>query len=66
MVNHFDYRKVAADAGISGADLARLEAYWKGEYPGDDLLAELHIYRSADSIRTGEATLDEILSAVAA
>jgi hypothetical protein len=62
VVRYFDHRKVAAEAGIAEADLVRLERYRREQYPGDEMLAELHIYRSANSVRRGAVTLAQILS----
>lgn len=54
---YFDYEPVAHEAGITDADLRRLEAQVRADFPADDMLFELHLLRACVAIRDGMATM---------
>ena len=60
---YFDYRAVARAAGISDADLARIEARTRLDYPTDAMLFELRMLRTCSAIRDGLATVADALAA---
>jgi len=57
----FDYVSVAEDAGIPQEPLDALCASVRREFPGDDMMYELHVLRACTAIRDGHITLDEAL-----
>lgn len=57
----FDYVTAAKRAGVSAEDLERLTLMIRAEFPGDEMMAELHILRAILSVERGDVTLDEIL-----
>jgi hypothetical protein len=58
----FDYVTVARRAAIPEAQLERLCALVRAEFPSDEMMAELHILRALLAIERGDTTLEEILS----
>lgn len=58
----FDYARAAKRAGIPPDRLDRLCALIRAEFPGDEMMAELHILRAIRSIERGDTTLEEVLS----
>jgi len=60
-MRYFDYLKVARQAGIAEGKLEELCALMRTEFPGDDMMAELHVLRACKVVRDGIATLDEVL-----
>lgn len=58
----FDYEAAAKRAGISQDELEKLCTLFRTEFPGDEMMAELHVLRAISSIERGDTTLDEILS----
>lgn len=57
----FDYLSAARRAGIPQEKLDQLCAFFRAEFPSDEMMAELHILRAILSVEHGVATLDEIL-----
>jgi hypothetical protein len=57
----FDYATVARRAGIPEAQLERLCALVRAEFPSDEMMAELHILRALLAIERGDTTLEEVL-----
>lgn len=57
----FDYVTVARRAGIPEAQLERLCALVRAEFPSDEMMAELHILRALLAIERGDTTLEEVL-----
>ena len=62
----FDYETVAARAGIPLAKLDRLTALMRGEFPDDEMMAELHVLRAILAVEHGAASLEEVLGQEAA
>lgn len=58
----FDYVTVARRAGVSEAQLERLCALVRAEFPSDEMMAELHVLRALLAIERGDTTLEEVLS----
>ncbi len=58
----FDYVTVARRAAIPEAQLERLCALIRAEFPSDEMMAELHILRVLLAIERGDTTLEEVLS----
>jgi hypothetical protein len=57
----FDYVTVARRAGISEAQLERLCALVRAEFPSDEMMAELHVLRALLVVERGDTTLEEVL-----
>lgn len=62
----FDYAIVARRVGIPEAQLERLCALVRAEFPSDEMMAELHVLRALLAIERGDTTLEEILRQPAA
>jgi hypothetical protein len=60
----FDYESAAREAGIPPDKLALICCMMRSEYPGDEMLYELHVLRACMAVRTGHADLEEIVSDV--
>ncbi len=60
-MNYFDYTSVAREAGISESDLQRICELMRREYPGDSMMAELHVLRACMALRDGRITIQELL-----
>jgi hypothetical protein len=58
----FDYPRIAQEAGIPPDKLDRLIRVIREEFPGDDMMADLHIMRACRVVRDGHATIDEVLA----
>ena len=58
---YFDYVKAAREAGIPDDKLDQLRALVEAEFPGDDMMVELHLLRACKAVRDGRATLQEVL-----
>lgn len=58
---HFDWRPIAQEVGLSPQDLTRLIRLYEAEYPDDLLLRELHILRACRAMRDGRTTLHDLL-----
>jgi hypothetical protein len=61
-MRYFDYRKIAADAGIPARKLARLRAAVRREFAKDDMMFELHMLRVCTAIRDRHVTIDQALA----
>ena len=61
-MDHFDYEKMAAQAGIPQDRLDQLCRIIRAEFPGDDMMYELHVLRACMAIRDGLITLEDALS----
>lgn len=57
----FDLKKIKRESGLTPDDLARLEAKVKEEFPGDELMFELHFLRTLKALKEGWVTLEEAL-----
>jgi hypothetical protein len=57
----FDYVSAATRAGISSQDLDRLVAMIRAEFPGDEMMVELHVLRAVQAVERGDVTLAEVL-----
>ena len=62
----FDYRQAGQRARIPSEMIDRLWKMFRGQFPRDDMMAELHTLRAILAIEHGEITLDEILNGEAA
>lgn len=58
----FDYLSVARRARVSQEDLERLCTLMRAEFPGDQMMVELHVLRALLSVERGDITLQELLS----
>ncbi len=58
---YFDYKRMAAEAGISDEKLEELAKLIRTEFPFDDMMYELHVLRACRAIRDGYVTLEEAL-----
>jgi len=58
----FNYEAAAKRAGISKDELEKLCVLFRTDFPGDEMMVELHVLRAISSIERGDTTLDEILS----
>jgi len=57
----FDYVTAAERAGIAPEDLDRLIALTRLEFPGDEMMVELHVLRAVQAVERGDVTLPEVL-----
>ncbi len=62
----FDYETAAKRVGIGPDDLGRLVAATRREFPGDEMMMELHVLRAIQAIERGDATLPDVLAPRAA
>ena len=62
----FDYATAARRAGMPPDDLERLVRVIRAEFPGDAMMAELHILRAILSVERGDISLEDILHPKAA
>ena len=60
-MRYFDYARVAREARIPRSKLEELCALVRAEFPGDDMMADLHILRACKAVRDGTATLEAVL-----
>jgi hypothetical protein len=58
----FDYETVAQEAGFTAAQLARLCANVRKEFPRDEMMFELHVLRACMAVRDGRITIDQALA----
>jgi hypothetical protein len=58
---HFDYRSTASAAGLTDQQLQAIVRIFEVDYPSDLMLRELHVLRACNAIRSGRATVSEIL-----
>ncbi len=64
-MRYFDYQGVAREAGISADDLERLCRLIRQEFPGDDMLFELHVMRACKIVKDGPYPMDQIVADLA-
>lgn len=57
----FDYASAARRAGVAAEDLDRLLALMRAEFPGDEMMIELHVLRAILAVERGDVTLQEVL-----
>jgi hypothetical protein len=57
----FDYVTAAKRAGIGPENLDQLIALTRVEFPGDEMMVELHILRAVQAVERGDVTLSEVL-----
>jgi hypothetical protein len=50
----FDYTTAANRVGISSEDLNRLVALMRAEFPGDEMMVELHVLRTVRAVDRGD------------
>jgi hypothetical protein len=62
-VQLFDYPRVAAEAGIPPERLQRLREMMDRDFPGDEMMSDLHVLRACMAVRDGMVSLDEVLRA---
>ena len=62
MIEYFDYERVAREAGIADEKLAVLAAQVRTEFPGDQMMFELHMLRACKAIRDGHITIDQAIA----
>ncbi len=58
----FDVEKLKKESALPPDDLARLEAQLREEFPGDEMMLELHLLRVLIAIKEGWITIDEALA----
>lgn len=57
----FDYHAAASAAGFSPEQLAELECIVRSDYPHDDMLFELHVFRACRAVGSGRASIADVL-----
>jgi hypothetical protein len=57
----FDYAMVAKRVGIAPEHVDRLVALTRAEFPGDEMMVELHVLRALQAVERGDVTLPEVL-----
>ena len=62
-MRYLDYKKVARQASIPPAQLARLCKMIRKDFPADDMMYELHVLRACMPVRDGYAQIEDILPA---
>ena len=62
-MRYFDYKKVAREASIPPAQVARLCKMIRKDFPADDMMYELHVLRACMAVRDGYAKIEDILPA---
>ncbi len=60
-MRYFDYRKVAKEARIPPAKMAKLIAAMRKEFPKDNMMFELHVLRAWLAIRDGHVSVEDAL-----
>lgn len=66
ILKHFDYVKVARDAGLTEPDLTAIERGTRAEYGNDDMLFELRMFRTLNAIRENRTTVSAVLKELSA
>jgi hypothetical protein len=46
---------------IRSEDLDRLVAMTRAEFPGDEMMVELHVLRAIQAVERGDVTMEELL-----
>jgi hypothetical protein len=60
-MNYFDYEKTAREAHIAPERLEELRDRVQHDFPGDEMMCELHLLRLCMAIQDGALSLDEAL-----
>jgi len=60
-MRHFDFQKMAREAGIPAPGLAELCRLVRREFPRDEMMYELHLVRACMAIRDGHVSLENAL-----
>ena len=60
-MRYFDFEKLACEAGISADKMRELCQIIRREFPGDDMMYELHILRACMAIRDGNVSLEDVI-----
>ena len=61
-MEYFDYQSMAAEAGITPAQLAQIVERVRRDFPGDQMLRELHVLRACRAIRDRRVTIEQVLA----
>ena len=56
-----DYRSAAQRVGIRPEDVERLATMARAEFPGDEMMVELHVLRTILAVERDDVTLEEVL-----
>jgi len=60
-MRYFDYEEAARDAGIGAEQLQRICGLVREEFPGDEMMFELHVLRVCHAVKDGRLTLEDAL-----
>ena len=60
-MKYFDYEEAARDAGLDAEQLQALCRLVREEFPGDEMMFELHVLRACHAVRDGWLTLEDAL-----
>ncbi len=60
-MRYFDYEAAAREAGIPGKRLADLVEIMGREFPGDEMMLELHVLRAVMALRDGRIDWEDVL-----
>lgn len=60
-MGYFDFESVAREAKISLGHLKQLQEIMHREFPGDEMMRELHVLRACMAIRDGVISLEDAL-----
>lgn len=61
-MEYFDYQSMADEAGITPAQLAQIVERVRRDYPGDQMLRELHVLRACRAVRDRQVTVEQVLA----
>lgn len=61
-MRYFDYQSVAKEAGITPAQLSQIIERVRRDYPGDEMLCELHVLRACRAIQDRRVTIEQVLA----
>jgi hypothetical protein len=59
----FNYLTAARRATIRSEDLDRLVAITRAEFPGDEMMVELHVLRAIQAVERGDVTMEDLQEA---
>lgn len=60
-MEYFDYQSLANQAGLTDEQLRQLVERVRHDYPQDEMLLELHVFRACRAIKDGRVTLEQAL-----
>jgi hypothetical protein len=60
-MEYFDYKSVASEANIPDGSLAEICRIMRQEFPGDEMMFELHVLRACLAVRDGLVSLADVL-----